>query len=81
MNEFGYKIITIDTHFTMGTSQDRDGEKKYTDYHNIYLLFFLLSKCPRLFITGGNKDLVGFSTYAYMAAIYGNKPFNMIFNH
>ena len=58
-----------------------DGEKKYTDYHNIYLLFFLMSKCPRLFITGGNKDLVGFSTYAYMAAIYGNKQFNMIFNH
>lgn len=81
VNEFGDKIITIDTHFTMGTSQDRDGEKKYTDYHNIYLLFFLMSKCPRLFITGGNKDLVGFSTYAYMAAIYGNKPFNMIFNH
>ena len=40
-----------------------------------------MSKCPRLFITGGNKDLVGFSTYAYMAAIYGNKQFNMIFNH
>jgi len=25
--------------------------------------------------------LVGFSTYAYIAAIYGNKPFKLIFNN
>lgn len=80
IHEFGDKLISIDTLFTVGAEHDRDGEKKYTDYHNIYLLFFLLSKCPHLFITGGNKDMVGFSTYAYMAAIYGNKPFDIIFN-
>lgn len=81
IQEFGDKIVTIDSLFTVGAEHDRDGEKKYTDYHNIYLLFFLLSKCPHLFITGGNKDMVGFSTYAYMAAIYGNKPFDIIFNN
>lgn len=81
VDEFGDKITTIDTLFTVGAEHDRDGEKKYTDYHNIYLLFFLLSECPHLFITGGNKDMVGFSTYAYMAAIYGNKPFDIIFNN
>jgi hypothetical protein len=81
IDEFGEKIVTIDTIFTVGAEHDRDGEKKHTDYHNIYLLFFLLSECPHLFITGGNKDMVGFSTYAYMAAIYGNKPFDIIFNN
>jgi hypothetical protein len=80
VEEFGDKIVTNDTVFTVGAEHDGEGEKKYTDYHNIYLLFFLLSKCPHLFITGGNKDMVGFSTYAYMAAIYGNKPFNIISN-
>lgn len=39
-----------------------------------------MSECPHLFITGGNKDMVGFSTYAYMAGIYGNKPIEIIFN-
>jgi hypothetical protein len=81
IEEFGNKIVTIDNIFTVGAEHDRVGEKKYTDYHNIYLLFFLLSECPHLFITGGNKDMVGFSTYAYMAGIYGNKPFNIIFNN
>ncbi len=81
LDEFGEKIVTIDTIFTVGADHDRDGEKKITDYHNIYTLFFLLSKCSHLFITGGNKDMVGFSTYAYMAAIYGNKPFDIIFNN
>lgn len=80
IEEFGNKLVTIDTIFTVGAEHDRMGEKHYTDYHNIYLLFFMLSKCPYLYITGGNTDLVGFSTYAYMAAIYGNVPFTAIFN-
>jgi len=80
VEEFGNKLVTIDTIFTVGAEHDRVGEKNYTDYHNIYLLFFMLSKCPHLYITGGNKDLVGFSTYGYMAAIYGNIPFTIIFN-
>lgn len=81
IQEFGDKIVTIDTVFTIGAEHHREGEKNYTEYHNIYLLFFLLSKCPHLFITGGNKDMVGFSTYAYIAAIYGNVPFDIIFNN
>jgi hypothetical protein len=81
MDEFGDKLVTIDTIFSIGSEHHTDYETKYIDYHNIYLLFFLLSKCPRLFTTGGNRDLVGFSTYAYMAAIYGNIPFTIVFNN
>jgi len=37
--------------------------------------------CPKLYLTGGMSDgLVGFSTYAYIAAIYGNKNFEIVFN-
>jgi hypothetical protein len=64
---------------SVGAHQDFR-ETSITDYHNIYLKFFLLSMCPQLFLTGGRGDMIGFSTYAYMAAIYGNKPFQIIFN-
>lgn len=80
IDEFGDKIKTIDTKFMVGAAQDIDGDVDYTDYHSIYLLFFLLSMCPKLFITGGNTDFVGFSTFAYTAAVYGNVPFHMVFN-
>ena len=62
-------------------SQNSDEELTLEKYHIMFLKFFLFSKCPQLFLTGGNTDLVGFSTYAYIAAIYGNKPFNLIFNN
>lgn len=45
------------------------------------LEFFLLSKCPFVFCTGGDpKTGMSMSTYGYMAAIYGNKPYSFIFN-
>ena len=36
--------------------------------------------CPKLYLTGGRGDMIGFSTYAYMASIYGEKPFEITFN-
>jgi hypothetical protein len=33
-----------------------------------------------LYITGGSKDFVGFSTFSYTAGVYGNKPIFPIFN-
>ena len=80
MNEFGDKLVTLDTTFVIGMSQQSKEELSLKNYQSIYLRFFLFSKCPHLFLTGGNPDLVGFSTYAYMAAIYGNKPFSVVFN-
>jgi len=43
----------------------------FLDYPSQYLEFFLLSTCKRIYITAGNKNLQGFSTFGYMAAIYG----------
>lgn len=77
---FGDKIKHYDSPYAIGMPQDlRD--ISMNDYHSIYLKFFLLSKCPMLYLTGGRGDMVGFSTYAYMAAIYGNKPFKIIMNN
>ena len=79
IEKYGDKIRYFKTDFTVGAHQDFR-ETTMSDYHNIYLKFFLLSMCPQLFLTGGRGDMIGFSTYAYMAAIYGKKPFQPIFN-
>jgi len=79
--EYGEKIVNIDQKFVVSMSQDSDGEILSENYHNMFLKFFLFSMCPQLFLTGGNTDMVGFSTYAYIAAIYGNKKFNIVFNN
>jgi hypothetical protein len=52
------------------------------DEYSPFLEFFLLSKCKHLYLTGGKKDdsLQGFSTFGYMAAIYGNCSFTVVFN-
>lgn len=79
VSKFGDKIRYYDSPYAIGMSQDlRD--ISMSEYHGIYLKFFLLSKCPKLYLTGGRGDFVGFSTYGYMAAVYGNKPFEVIFN-
>jgi hypothetical protein len=47
----------------------------------IFLDFFLLSQCPQIIVTGGSfPNHPGMSTFGYMAAIYGNKPFIVIKN-
>lgn len=45
-----------------------------------FLEFFLLSLCPFLYITGGPKDMTKFSTFGYMAVVYGQVPFDIIWN-
>jgi len=80
IQEYGEKIVNIDQKFVVSMSQNSDGELTLENYHNMFLKFFLFSMCPRLFLTGGTTDMVGFSTYAYIAAIYGNKPFSIVFN-
>lgn len=42
--------------------------------------FFLLSMCPFIYMTGGARDLFTFSTFGYMAAMYGKKPFEAVMN-
>lgn len=78
-NEFGDKLTVLEMPYTVTSTQDQ-GPPTIENLHKVYLKWFLLSMCPKLYLTGGRPDLVGFSTYAYIAAIYGNKPFDVIFN-
>ena len=45
-----------------------------------YIEFILLSKCPMVVMTGGDKDMFTFSTFGYASALYGNKRFIPYFN-
>jgi hypothetical protein len=72
------KARTLDT--TISVVHDRCPLASTTDRRNIFLDFFLLSMCPRVFCTGGSQtpDAPGLSTFGYMAAIYGNVEFNFV---
>jgi hypothetical protein len=51
------------------------------DRRNVFVDFFLLSMCPRVFVTGGNfPSCPGMSTFGYMAAQYGGVPWEIIQN-
>jgi hypothetical protein len=51
------------------------------DRRNVFVDFFLLSMCPRVFVTGGNFPAhPGMSTFGLMAAIYGGAAWEMISN-
>jgi hypothetical protein len=50
------------------------------DRLNCYLEWFLLSMCPKLYITAGESDLSGLSTYGYAAGCYGGCPIEFVFN-
>lgn len=70
---------TIDT--TIAVVHDECPNAPTNDRRNIFVDFFLLSLCPKLYITGGNfPQLPGLSTFGYMAAVYGNKPWQFVQN-
>ena len=79
-NKFGNKIVTLDTSFAcISTRHDADQYERKA-LQDIYLEWFLISMCPKVYVTGGRTDFVGFSTFGYSAAIYGAKPFGIVFN-
>ena len=67
-----------DVEFAHTHCQESTASRK--GFEDVYLEWFLLSMCPKIYVTGGNTDLVGFSTFSYTAAVYGNKPFECVFN-
>lgn len=71
---FGDKVKCILSEFVSTWSVNE------VDSSTPYIEFFLLSMCPKLYITGGPRDFSAFSTFGYMAAIYGNKDFEVIWN-
>jgi hypothetical protein len=81
VEEFGDKLSVLEMPYTVTSTQDQDAAPTIENLQKVYLKWFLLSKCPKLYLTGGKREgLVGFSTYAYIAAIYGAKPFELVFN-
>ena len=81
LEEFGDKLSVLEMPYTVTSTQDQDESPTIENLQKVYLKWFLLSKCPKLYLTGGKREgLVGFSTYAYIAAIYGAKPFELVFN-
>jgi hypothetical protein len=73
-NDFGEKVKFVDMKTAMTWNIN------VNDSPCPYLEFFLLSRCPFLYLTGGKTDFSSFSTFGYMAAIYGNKQFDIIWN-
>lgn len=68
------RVIDADpTHVSSDSSIDVDPWLAFTE-------FFLLSKCPVIYMTGGKRDMTTFSTFGYMASIYGNTGCIAIFN-
>ena len=68
------QVRYIDQPFVLTDNANQD------DRPTPYLEFFLLSQCPFLFLTGGNKDFSSFSTFGYMAAVYGGVQTLVIWN-
>lgn len=72
---FGDKIRFIDesAEFLDNDITSQDPWVSFTD-------FFLLGMCPYVYITGGARDMYTFSTFGFMACMYGNKRWIPIFN-
>jgi hypothetical protein len=74
-----YSARTLDT--TIAVVHGNRPAAPTKDRRNVFLDFFLLSMCPRVFVTAGNfPGHPGLSTFGLMAAIYGNRPYEMISN-
>ena len=71
------KIFTVEK--VVLTSKDYKDDSNYLT--DAYVEWFLLSKCKKLYITAGNRDLKGFSTYGYTAGVYGKSDIIFVFNN
>lgn len=72
------KIRTYDVPEIVIASMEFKGKKDAT---HAYVDWFLLAQCSLVCVTGGSpKDLVGFSTFGYTAAVYGNCEIHFVWN-
>lgn len=78
VSKFGNKLCMIDTKFACTAVQDSTDTQTVKTLQDVYLEWFLMSMCPKLYLTGGDNNFVGFSTYGYTAAVYGQKPFKIL---
>lgn len=79
---FPDKIVTLDHEIAL--TYDCDFLKNYGISKDVryacYLDWFLLSKCKKIYITGGNQDLTDLSTFGYSAGAYGRSDISLVFN-
>lgn len=69
------RVRILDEH-SVHTSSEFDIDPKFP-----ILEFFLLSMCPFIYFTGGDQYTgMTMSTYGFMAAVYGKKPYHPVFN-
>jgi hypothetical protein len=70
------RVRILDEPSVHTSSSVKDSDPKYP-----ILEFFILSKCPFIYVTGGDPTTgMSISTYGYMAAIYGKKPYYLVTN-
>jgi hypothetical protein len=79
-DRFGSKVSMLDTVYAHTAEQTDPTTQTVKNLQDVYLVWYLLSMCPLILVTGGRPDFVGFSTFGYMAAHYGSKPCKIIFN-
>jgi len=79
-DKFGSKVSMVDTEYVHTAEQTDLSAQNTKNLQDVYLVWILLSMCPIILVTGGTTELVGFSTFGYMAAHYGSKPCKFIFN-
>jgi hypothetical protein len=79
---FGDKVTMLDTEFVHTSDEDYAGKKTKKNLQEVFLVWFLLSMCPMVYITGGvgNNSNDGVSTFGYTAALYGKKHFEAVSN-
>lgn len=79
-DRFGSKVSMVVTEYVHTAEQTDSSSQTVKNLQDVYLVWYLLSMCPLILVTGGTRELVGFSTFGYMAAHYGSKPCKFIFN-
>jgi len=50
------------------------------DNTEMYVDWFLLSQCKKVYITAGDQNMKGFSTFGYTAAVYGGAQVEFVCN-
>ena len=66
MAKYPYKVRMSDIKEVVHSRRCDD-----TDNTEMYVDWFLLSQCKKVYITAGDRNMKGFSTFGYTAAVYG----------
>lgn len=72
---FGDKVTMNETEFVHTSDIDWAGKRTVKNMHDVYLVWFLLSMCPKVYCTGN-----GMSTFGLTASFYGNTNLHSVHN-